>query len=179
MKAEQKRGVIENLAFAGALGAIALALVGAGVFVDYRRSEFERSSLSALAKRPIPRGAIATHDPDFARMYRVGGKGPVMLGAILSFRTARGAALSAALFAPDGELEAFRVIDASPAMLPKGSVDLVESLVGKGGRFEYPSAKDGNKAQAGSTEATEVIMAATRTLRRASAAARSSAEARP
>ncbi|HOX32806.1 MAG TPA: hypothetical protein PLB91_10765 [Spirochaetales bacterium] len=179
MAAANKSGLAENLAFAGALGVLALALVATGLFVDARRSAFEREALSALAKRPISGSSRQTGDPDFTRLYRIGGKGQALYGAVLSLRTSRGLALLASLFSTDGELQSIRLLGENLRSQPYSREGWAANFLGRGGPSPYPATRDETRQPEAVSGATESFLAQRELLERASAAVRQAAEARP
>lgn len=163
---------LENLVFAVAMGLLAVALITAGYLVDARRSTYERRALAALAKRPTTSVAAGTRVAGFGRIYRIGGKGDTVFGLVLSLRTSRGAAIAAALFTPDGELEAVRILSTSEARQPYESNGWFAGFLGKGGRVTYPALNAASMNVSAVSGASESFIVATQRLEEASSAVR-------
>lgn len=157
MSAEKKKRLMESLVFAAALGIVAVLLCSAGLLVDVRRSAFEREVLSGLAQRPIASAYTKTSDPCFSRIYRVGGKGDPLWGVVISLRERHGAAMAAALFTPNGELQVLRIIGASDLRQEYLDDAWPSSFLGKGGSSPYPISKDAALASDTFVRASEAI----------------------
>lgn len=169
--------LVESLIFAGSVGVVALLIVSVGLLTDVRRGSLERESLSILAKRPISSASYKARDPDFSRLYRIGGKGEALYGALLSIRSTKGSALAAALFSPNGELQAIRLIGADLGRQPYSRESWFADFLGRGGASPFPSSKDEARNPAAVSGATESFLVMGKVLERASAAVRDAAEA--
>jgi hypothetical protein len=178
MALPSKTRLIENLIFAAAVGLAALVLASLGLLSDIRRESFERDSLSSLAKRPIGMAAIRAGDRETTRVYRIGGKGEALYGAVLSVRSSKGAALVAALFSPDGELQAARSIDEDLAGQPYSRDSWFADFLGRGGASPFPAQATEARSPAAVSGATESFMATGAALERASALVRRAAGGR-
>jgi len=179
MATSKKRALVEGLLFAGAMGLLALCVALVGMLEVDRRSAFDKESIASLAKRPISSKTVASRTGSGTRVFRIGGKGEPLFGLVLPLRDSRGSSMIAALFAPDGRLEAARLLYESPSSREASTGDWLADLVGRGGSSPYPASKREAPYPEAVSGATESFLAATSALGEASEAVRRAAQERP
>jgi len=179
MAVKGKKAFVEAIAFASAMGVLGAALIGAEAFEESQGAAFERSTLSSLAHRPGASVAVASRDPHFGRIFRVGTKGDALFGLFLSIRTTHGAALAAALFAPSGELQAVRLLGTNAAGQPSENEGWFADFLGRGGASAYPASRMAARSPSAISGASESFFVAAETFGRASEAVRAAAARRP
>jgi len=180
MASGSRERILENLAIAAILSFLVLLAATASFLADAAAVDRERGALSGLAGGSAVESAPSEFaDHDFHRIYRINGGGGTSFGAVFTLGSASGTVLAAAIFSPQGELDAVKALGDCAPRLAEAGPQWFSDFLGKGSTQAYPASKGASRRPAAVSGATESLLSTGETLSRLSAAVRAAAKEHP